>query len=112
HGADRPRRAEVGGQHGGEDHAVDDHRFGEFGKHFVLLVSRYSLTNPPFRPPPFCGSEHGPAFGARRPACPWYQAVPGPGAGIQPTGRRPGTTPTVILKSCCARSTGCPRSTG
>jgi hypothetical protein len=26
-----PRGAQVGGQHRGEDHAVDDHRFGELG---------------------------------------------------------------------------------
>jgi hypothetical protein len=33
HRADLPRAAEVAGQHGGEDEAVNDHRFGELGIH-------------------------------------------------------------------------------
>jgi hypothetical protein len=36
HPADLAGRAEVAGEHGGQDDAVDDHRFGELGNHGVL----------------------------------------------------------------------------
>jgi len=83
---DLASRAEVTGQHRGENHAVDDHRFGEFGKHRVLLMS--SVFDDELTIAFFAGLRIGARSGRRRQTARpvWYRVVPDRTGGFQPTG--------------------------